>query len=68
VTEKEIAEIKDLGFNISFGYPFSDFLKKNFPGLHLLNYVNHFKEKCDGRSNADFTGERNFPIKKMRLV
>jgi len=39
VTEKEIAEIKDLGFNISFGYPFADFLKENFPGLHLLNYL-----------------------------
>ncbi len=41
VTETEITEVKELGFNISTGkISFADFLKTNFPGLHLLDYLN----------------------------
>jgi hypothetical protein len=40
VTEEEIIEVKDLGFNISFGkFPFVDFLKESFQGLHLIDYL-----------------------------
>lgn len=40
VTETEITSVKDLGFNISAGkISFADFLKTNFPGLHLLDYL-----------------------------